>query len=67
MRKDKKSYRILVIEDNSGDYFIVEEFLKYQISDPVNVHATNFKQASGILSGKENSFDVILLDLTFAG
>jgi len=63
MIKDKKPYRILVIEDNPGDYFIVEDFLMEQILNPSIVHVINFKEAAAILSS-DTSFDVILLDLT---
>ena len=64
MIKDKKSYRILVIEDNPPALALVEEFLTEQILDPVIVHAGSFKQASAILSGEDILFDVILLDLS---
>ena len=66
MSKDKKSYRILVIEDNPADLVLVEEFLSEQIFDPVIVHAGSFKQASTILSTVDILFDVILLDLSLA-
>jgi len=62
MIKDKKAYRVLVIEDNPGDFVIVEHFLEEQIVDPVIVQAGSFKQASEILA--KTSFDVILLDLS---
>ena len=64
MTKDKKSYRVLVIEDNPPDLALVEEFLTEQILDPVIVHAGSFKQALAILSGEDILFDVILLDLS---
>ena len=64
MTKDKRSYRVLVIEDNPPDLALVEEFLMEQISDPVIVHADSFKQASEILSVVDVLFDVILLDLS---
>ena len=64
MINDKKSYRILVIEDNPPDLALVEEFLTEQILDPVIVHAGSYKQASAILSGVDILFDVILLDLS---
>ena len=61
----KIPYNVLIIEDNPGDFVIVEDFLTEQISDPVSiVHAENFRQASIILGNGESSFDVILLDLT---
>lgn len=63
MIKDKKPYRILVIEDNPGDYFIVEDFLLEQILNPSIVHVNNFKEAAATLIS-DASFDVILLDLT---
>lgn len=64
MIKDKKSYNILLIEDNNGDFAIVEQLLEQQISQPVIVHAGNFKQAKKILTTDKSLFDVILLDLT---
>ena len=64
MIKDKQSYRILVIEDNPGDFTIVEEFLREYIVDPDILHVVDFKQASAILSSDDTLLDVILLDLT---
>ena len=49
MKKDKKYYRILVMEDNPGDFTLVKEFLTDQIADPKIVHALNFKEGSAIL------------------
>lgn len=64
MIKDKRPYKVLVIEDNPGDFVLVETFLREQILDPLIEHAKNFKAASEILSGGNTSFDVILLDLS---
>ncbi len=64
MTTDKKPYRILVIEDNPGDFVLVEEMLVEQMLNPVIVHALSFKQASEILSPSCNGYDVILLDLS---
>ena len=64
MLKDKKTYRILVIEDNTGDFTKVEDFLIEQFADPVITRAINFKQVCEILSSDDSIFDVILLDLT---
>jgi PAS domain S-box-containing protein len=63
MRKDHKSYRILVMEDNPGDLTIVKDFLTEQISNPLIVHAGSFREAAVILSARDCFFDVILLDL----
>jgi len=64
MNKDKKSYRILIIEDNPGDLAIVEDFLAEQIRIPTIVRAGSFKQASAIICENVLPFDVILLDIT---
>jgi PAS domain S-box-containing protein len=64
MNKDKKPYKILIVEDNSGDFVIVENLLTEQITAPVITRARTFKQASEILSDRECQFDVILLDLS---
>ncbi len=64
MIKDKKSYNILVIEDNPGDYLLVEEFIKEHIYQPAICHAHNFKEALQQLTNHNNHFDVVLMDLT---
>ena len=64
MIKDKKAYNILVIEDNPGDYLLVEEFIAEHIYEPNICHAHNFKEAIEQLTNGNNSFDVILMDLT---
>lgn len=64
MKKDKKTYRILVIEDNLGDFMIVAELLTELFLNPTIIHAKNFKEAAVILSSRDSFFDIILLDLT---
>jgi PAS domain S-box-containing protein len=64
MIKDFKKYSILVIEDNLGDFTIVEDFLSENIANPKILQAKNYKEASTFLLDKSNHFDVILLDLT---
>ncbi len=64
MGKDRNVYRILVIEDNPGDFILVEEFLQEQFERPVIVQAGNYKESASILSAGGASFDVVLLDLT---
>jgi signal transduction histidine kinase len=55
---------ILIIEDNPGDFALVEEFLLEQIEAPTIFHVPNYKQAREILMAPGNCFDVILLDLS---
>jgi PAS domain S-box-containing protein len=61
---DKKEYRILIVEDNPGDFALVEDFLFEQIEAPVVLGAENYKAAAGILSKCDRDFDIILLDLS---
>lgn len=63
MRKDEKHYRILVVEDNPGDFVIVEDLLTEQILLPDITHATNYQTAFDLLT-TGTLFDVILLDLS---
>ncbi len=61
---DKKKYRILVIEDNPGDFVIVEDFLVESLFAPQIIHARDFKHALEILTSPGQYFDIILLDLS---
>ena len=62
--KDKKPYKILVVEDNPDDFFVITEFLHDQIDGPVIEHVFNFKETEKILHANTNAFDIILLDLS---
>jgi len=55
---------VLVIEDNPGDYALVEDFL-LEIKNEFSLkHAETCKEAKFMLSGGHPQFDVILLDLS---
>jgi signal transduction histidine kinase len=60
----KKAYSILVIEDNPGDFALVEQFLMEKIETAVIYHAINYKTANEVLSKRPDPFDIILLDLS---
>lgn len=64
MNKDRTPYKILVIEDNIGDYILVEEYLQEYIMSPKILRAHSFQDAKTHLSKQDHNFDVILLDLT---
>ncbi len=64
MIKDNKQYRVLVVEDNTGDFTLVVDFLTEKILNPVILHAVNFKEASKIILDSDTPFDIILLDLS---
>ncbi|HZX58077.1 MAG TPA: sensor histidine kinase, partial [Mucilaginibacter sp.] len=61
---NKGDHTILVIEDNPGDFALVEEFLLEQIESPEISHACNYKDAKNILSARVTPFDIILLDIS---
>jgi len=61
---DKGHHTILIIEDNPGDFALVEEFLLEQIETPGILHAVNFKEAKLILETNQGLPDIILLDLS---
>lgn len=64
MMTTKKYFKFLVVEDNLGDYALVEDFLTEGFLNPSIINASNFKQAVQLLQTEETAFDLILLDLT---
>lgn len=62
MIRDNKEYRILVVEDNIGDFVLIEEYLEEHTVAPKIDHATTFKEASEFL--QNNEYDATFLDLT---
>jgi|GEM_PF-224374 len=60
----KKTYHILIVEDNEGDFLLVNDFLEKMFSELQVSKAVNFKQAVEILTGRHESIDAILLDLS---
>lgn len=64
MRMDEKSYNFLIIEDNLGDYILIEEYLTENILNPKLARAETFLSAQKILEDKTNNFDIIFLDLS---
>lgn len=64
MLRDKKVYDILVVEDNPGDFTILEDLLIDRLSKPMIDHAKTFKAASVFLKSLSMRYDVVLLDLS---
>lgn len=64
MQKDAKIYHILVVEDNPGDYLLVEDYLDELLVTPTLIKAESFKEAHEILTDRQVAIDVILLDLS---
>jgi PAS domain S-box-containing protein len=64
MEKDKNPYKILVIEDNPGDFMLIEDFLDEQMQAPEIIQAKNFKEGRYLLVEEKLVVHVILLDLS---
>ncbi len=65
MKKDNRNYHILVIEDNPGDFMLIQEYLEDNILAPELTHVQSYKEAFNALTDPDiKPFDVILLDLT---
>jgi PAS domain S-box-containing protein len=63
MIKDQNDLGILIVEDNPGDFVIIEDYLIEKIVTPQIKHVKNFAEAATLLSCNK-SFDIVLLDLT---
>ncbi|MCW3127840.1 MAG: response regulator receiver protein [Bacteroidetes bacterium] len=59
---DTKELKVLLIEDNAGDAFLIKFYLGESVNPRFNFfHAENMKTANELLAS--NSFDIILMDL----
>jgi len=64
MSTHDKEFKILIIEDNPGDFMLLEEYLSEQMKSLVILQARNFREAAEILIPGLFKFDIILLDLS---
>ena len=64
MKADATPFRILVIEDNSGDLLLLREYLDEVMSNAVVTVARTFKEVVEDSASNRIDYDVILLDLT---
>lgn len=62
MEKDQNTYRILVVEDNPGDFLLIEEYLLEHIQLPKLTRAKSYEEAQKEL--QEKVFDCVFLDLS---
>ncbi len=58
-----RSFSILIIEDNPGDFVLIEDYLRDQVLNPNIKNTTTFKDTKELLE-KGEIFDIIFLDLT---
>src|ERR1700754_3269895 len=64
METKTSGYKILVIEDNPGDFTLVEDFIYEQIEAPIIIQAKTFKKAKEILTKNDHLCNLVLLDLS---
>lgn len=56
-------YRLLVVEDNPGDYVLIEDYLSANSFVGVLDHASTFKELTELIKNARDEYDAILLDL----
>lgn len=61
---DKTPYRILYVEDNPGDFLLVEDYLKENLLRPELIHREKFTGIHNFFKDKDSRPDIVLLDLT---
>lgn len=65
INKDNKNYQILIVEDNQGDYFLINDYLYEAILSPNLTHVKDFSEFEELFTKKKRPhFHVILLDLS---
>ncbi|MDB5202927.1 MAG: hypothetical protein JWQ27_2336 [Ferruginibacter sp.] len=64
MPKDRQLYNILVVEDNPGDFLLIEDFLHEQMQNLAIVQVRDFRSAVDFFKNSKQLPDVVLLDLT---
>lgn len=64
MQKDNKNYKLIVVEDNLGDFFLLEEYLNEKIETPAIFHFERFKELLEFQDKITTEFDLIFLDLS---
>jgi PAS domain S-box-containing protein len=62
--KDNKPYQIVVVEDNPGDYTLIEDYIDERFGSYKILWAKNFKEAKSTLTDTNLKCDLVLLDLT---
>ena len=62
--RDNEQLRLLIIEDNFGDFVLITDYIEEQFANATVSHATRFEEAKSLLTDNTNIYDVVLLDLT---
>ena len=59
----KEKYRLLVVEDNPGDFVLIEDYLEANSFIGKLDHARTFSEAQSFLSNAKDDYHAVLLDL----
>ncbi len=59
-----REFHILVVEDNVGDFVLIEDFISEQLEFSSVTHAQSFKESEGLLLAPNHIYNVVLLDLS---
>lgn len=62
--KDIKPIEILIVEDNEGDFILIQDYIQERFLFPKITWVKNFKKAQFVLVDAEFKIDLVLLDLT---
>ncbi|MBE9576410.1 response regulator [Flavobacterium proteolyticum] len=60
---DERKYNIIVIEDNFGDFFLLEEYVSEKIKNPTIKHLERFSELNDF-KDEVGQYDIIFLDLS---
>lgn len=58
-----KELSVIIIDDNQGDFFLIEDYLHEKFNKITIKHYANYKSASIFLQNEDSKSDLILLDL----
>ena len=65
MIKDSQLYKIVIVEDNPGDFVLFEEYISDSFLNTEITNVTSFKGFEQTIK-KSNDFDIIFLDLSLS-
>lgn len=64
MQLDNRPLQLLVVEDNPGDFVLVEEYINEHFANCILENAKTAASAAEKIEENDQSYDCILLDLT---
>ena len=63
MFKDKRPVNLLVIEDNTGDFALIQDYITGLFANSHITQAKSFSKAKALLTAADAKYEIILLDL----